>query len=123
MAEKNLRLSARPPLCLPSPRRGAALALLAYYICFFIMASKSIAIAQRSQLRANITRIYNDTANFSTYDSLRVSQLKTKLENIAGEISILNEKILNEKFSVNYVEEEVQKELLDIDAYKDKLIE
>ena len=87
------------------------------------MAALDIATAQRGQMRAALTRIYNDRDNFDSYSLVKRNQTIQKLSRLPADIAILDEKILHLKFPEIVDQAVLQADLELIEQYKDKLLE
>ena len=81
------------------------------------------AIQTRRLTRTLVTKTYNDRANFGSYDLLKLTTVKMKIDNAENELSILNEKIFNLDFVENITEEQISAELKSCQEYKDKIYE
>ena len=81
------------------------------------------AIQTRRLARTLVTKTYNDRANFGSYDLLKLTTVKMKIDNAENELSILNEKIFNLDFVENITEEQISAELKSCQEYKDKIYE
>ena len=86
--------------------------------------SSRFAKETRGRTRTAVTKIFNDRANFDTYDVIKLSNAKLKLEKAEVELAVLNEKI----FSLDFESEEVTEDMISTELnacheYKDRIFE
>lgn len=85
--------------------------------------SLSYLITSRSRFRSSITRIYTERDDLVSADDIKRKNTKIKLERLSEELSSLNEKVADAKFSDKYKEEDLEKELEACEQYDDKICE
>ena len=87
----------------------------------FKMASLAYLTQARGQLRAKVTRLYNDRESFAEYSAVVKNSTKFKLEKLKDDLSEADEKIASLQFDDNFKVEELNSELEACEEYSDKI--
>ena len=82
---------------------------------------ESFAVTARSQLRAKVTRLFNDRANFVSYDPQQRLNIKFQLQKVDSELVVANEKVAALKFEEEMSVSKQTEELTACEQYTDKI--
>ena len=89
-----------------------------------MVSSKFTATQTRNFLRGSITKLHNDRTNFSSYDSLKLEQLKLKRDKLESDVAVANQNVFQLLVSKDAEDEAgFQAEMEFCDIYTDKLLE